>query len=533
MGGLWLMGSMPVAFAEEETLSVGESFDDGMITYTVTGDLEATVTGCDTSASVVNVMPDIDGYKVVAIADEAFAGCESLIGLSIADTVTTIGDGAFYGCTALQSITIPDSVTEIPAGCFFDCGSLTEINLGSETTSIGDMAFGYCTALETIDIPETVTSFGDEVFYYCVALQSFEIPMGVTELGAYTFYGCMTLEEFNIPATLEEIGAMSFLGCQCLTTITVEEGNEYYSVRDDVLYNAEGSILYVYPAGLTATSFTVPSDVQVIYAGAFFSAMCLEDITFDDNLEYIGEMAFDYCISLQSVSIPETVTIINEMAFSDCTALQSVTFEGDDDDENATELQIGNYAFFCCDSLYDVTLPVRVSYIGECAFGCTEAEEEGSGTATIEMDSGSEIIIAPVDGFTLTGYTGVAKSYAKDCVVSVDFDALDFDWSQLVFWICAAIVVIVIIFVAVGVVRRTMMTRSERAALHEAAEEAEKRDDGYKSIIDDDDDEDVVSDVPSYDSTISHSTLHQVGHATAEDIENANEADKDDEKEED
>ena len=54
-----------------------------------------------------------------------FSGCNSLISITIPDSVTSIGDEAFSDCTSLTSITIPDSVTSIGDRAFYGCYSLT------------------------------------------------------------------------------------------------------------------------------------------------------------------------------------------------------------------------------------------------------------------------------------------------------------------------------------------------------------------------------------------------------------------------
>ena len=43
----------------------------------------------------------IDGYKITAISDGAFSGCDNLVSVTIGDSVTTIGNQAFYNCSNL------------------------------------------------------------------------------------------------------------------------------------------------------------------------------------------------------------------------------------------------------------------------------------------------------------------------------------------------------------------------------------------------------------------------------------------------
>lgn len=519
--------ALPIAAAAEEDDS-SNTFDDGTLTYTKLDSTTVSVTGCEKTTSYVSIMPKIDGYDVVSIGEEAFANCEKLKSVTIPVSVTEIGSAAFYGCSSLEKIALPDAVTTIESGTFVGCSSLTEITLGSQVKTIGDMAFGYCSSLTDITLPDTLETVGDQLFYYCTALEHVDIPEHITSLGAYTFYACLSLSEFTIPATLEDIGAMSFLGCSGLEKIDAAEGNPNYVVSENILYNSDKSILYLYPAGRTDTAFTLPDSVLVIYAGAFFASSALQQVTFNDGLQYIGEMAFDFCAGLTSLTIPESVTTIGTTAFSDCTGLTAVTFAGTEKEDGGEgdALEIGDYAFFCCDNLKEVTLPKRVSSIGSYAFGCTSPEDVDDENAVADGDD--EIAVEALDDFLLIGYTGTASDYVKECSVDLNFKPVNFNWARLVICVCGAAAILLIIIFAVRMIRKNMMTAEEKEAL-DTAKQVQKtplsarngasdlsehaEDDGYRSIIDDDDEEEESEELLTYDETISHSRMHSFGHA--------------------
>ncbi|WP_455522929.1 leucine-rich repeat domain-containing protein [Ruminococcus sp.] len=523
-----------VVWAEETTTAESsDTFDDGTLTYKKLSNTTVSVTDCVESATHISIMPKIDGYDIVSIGEEAFANCTSLQSVTIPASVTEIGSAAFYGCTALTKVTVPDAVTKIEQGTFFSCTALTDLTLGKDTTEIGDMAFGYCTSLETVTLPDTVETLGDQLFYYCTALDEVQIPEKVTELGGYTFYGCMSLKSFTVPKNLENIGAMSFVACPSLETIAVEDGNTKYQAVDNVLYDTEESILYLYPAGRTDTSFTLPESTLVVYAGAFFAAGNLQQINFDEKLQYIGEMAFDFCSGLTSLTIPKAVTTIGTTAFADCTGLTSVTFSGasDEDGGEGGDLEIGDYAFFCDDNLKEVQLPKRVSSVGKYAFGCTSPadDDDSEDYVTVSSDSGDNLKVKALDGFLLIGYTGAASDYVKDCDVKISFKAMNVNWKAVMLWGILAVVLVAVLLIAIRLIRRNMMTAEEKKALQEAeaehkiplsqrdkqdeaAEEKPEYDDGYRSILDDDD-EDAAEEVADYEQTISHSQLHHIGHA--------------------
>ncbi len=79
----------------------------------------------------------------------------------------------------------------------------------------------------------------------------------------------------------------------------------------------------------------------------------------------IGNFAFYGCESLKDVIIPDSVTGIGYGAFCGCESLTSITIPDG-------VISIGEYAFYVCSSLTSVTIPDSVTGIGIGAFsGCS------------------------------------------------------------------------------------------------------------------------------------------------------------------
>ncbi|MBO5226656.1 MAG: leucine-rich repeat domain-containing protein [Ruminococcus sp.] len=484
------------AYADEVTPLTPEdqevtTFDDGILTYTIIDDSKfVEITGCEATATHVNIMPKIDGYTVTAIAEGAFAGCSAMQSITIPKNseITSIGNYAFADCSSLKSVDIPDTITEIPAGAFAYCTSLETVTLSDNITYIGNEAFRECSSLTEIKLPDSLEATGGYVFYMCSSLENITFPENLVSMDAYSFTGCVKLNGLTIPAALEDLGDAPFLGCMALTDITVDEANISYTVKDGILFSKDETVLYFYPPSRTDNSYTVPENVIDIYDGAFFQCQNLEAVILPNGLLTIGGGAFDFCSSLKSVTIPESVVNIMSTAFADCTSLESVTFAGADNETEGegAELAIGDHAFYACESLPEVVLPKRVSYIGEYAFGVTDI-----------TDASGNPIPSSVDGFMLKGFEA-AEKYARDCELNVGFSPRHFPWKKVVFWTVAAAVLIVIVFFAAKIVKKNMMTPEEKEALRQAKEEARKAaeaeakedaDDGYKSILGDDESE--------------------------------------------
>ncbi len=110
------------------------------------------------------VMSSVDGktYTVTAIGDRAFAH-SNIAYIHVPNTVLAIGEEAFTGCASLVGIDyvsayelVPHSVTSLGKGAFKDCSSLKRIDIGDGVTEILPETFDGCTSLQYIKIGASV-----------------------------------------------------------------------------------------------------------------------------------------------------------------------------------------------------------------------------------------------------------------------------------------------------------------------------------------------------------------------------------------
>ncbi|AGI47791.1 hypothetical protein TALC_00796 [Thermoplasmatales archaeon BRNA1] len=294
--------------------------------------------------------------------------------------ITSIGKFAFFDLPNLTSVTIPEGVTLIGYESFYGCRSLSALTLPDSLETIKNYAFQNCTSLTGISIPDGVTTLESGVFTGCSSLQSIDLG-SIEDLNGNALDGCNSLTSITIPATVTNIYSADY-GCfgrtPSLTSITVEAGSTKFKDVDGVLYDNTEKYLRCYPAGRTATTYSVPAGTVDIRHAAFSNCPSLQTVTFPDTLKVIYNNAFRNCPSLTSVSIPAGITTINDNSFRECTSLESFSAP-------SSVTHIGDYAFFGCTSLAEVQIHGVIGAEGQGTFkGCTSLT-----SITVDADPGA------------------------------------------------------------------------------------------------------------------------------------------------
>jgi hypothetical protein len=137
--------------------------------------------------------------------------------------------------------------------------------------------------------------------------------------------------------------------------------------QDDYVYttNADGVTLTITVYNGPGGDVTIPATnngLQVVnIAEKAFEETGLTSVTIPDGITNIGNWAFFSCDTLTSATIPGSVTAIGDSAFDNCTSLTSVTMTNG-------VLSIGEWAFSDCVVLTSMTIPDTVTSIGDGAF---------------------------------------------------------------------------------------------------------------------------------------------------------------------
>ncbi len=314
----------------------------------------------------------------IKIGDKAFGNCRQLVAVNIPDSVEVIGKEAFYPCmnladvqigkgvrqiemqafstcTSLSSIVIPENVESIGWRAFEDCGSVESLKglqsvtiLGKDTKMItkdgsdssdGDVyyaeTFAGCTGLKEVTLACNVGAFA---FSDCKALTDVIITDGATQIGYAAFEGCNNIEyvqlpeslkkigndafasdkitDFYIPANLEDMQGAAVRNCNNLTRFIIDEKNNNFVLKDDVLFDSSFTTLIKYPQKKKNVSdYEVPAEINKISNGAFYGCDALTEIILPKGIKIIEKYAFAKCSSLEYVVIPEGVQTLRGPMF--------------------------------------------------------------------------------------------------------------------------------------------------------------------------------------------------------------------------
>lgn len=254
------------------------------------------------------------------------------------------------------------------------------------------------------------------------------IPEGVTAIADNAFKDCYQIISVTVPTTLRTIGEEAFLNCNGLVEVInlatagdikdyVDEPAltsewcgyiQYYALSvvlnaSDAKLDISGDYLFIpyeeenvnYLVGYVGdeTEITLPAD----YKGEEYSirdyAFWRENITSvtakDAKVDSIGQYAFYECKDLTQITLPDTLKTIDYSAFQGCTALSGVTLP-------AAIETVGQYAFADCTALSGtLNAPASLTELGNGSFSGgnkisnIEFEERNDGVDDLKIGLGA------------------------------------------------------------------------------------------------------------------------------------------------
>ncbi len=204
------------------------------------------------------------------------------------------------------------------------CGDYI-INSGNDDITI----YSYTGTDENVVVPAEMNSrpvkcIETRCFDENDSIRTLTISEGVEILEPYFASFCNNLTSLVLPSTIRynsrNVNGRWWDGafierCSALETITVADGNPYLRAVDNVLYNAEMTILYSYPTQKKDTVFRIPEGIQMLEPDAFEDNTYIREAVLPDSVKTIGYWGFNWCSSLEKINIPDQCQRIGQYAF--------------------------------------------------------------------------------------------------------------------------------------------------------------------------------------------------------------------------
>lgn len=191
----------------------------------------------------------------------------------------------------------------------------------------------------------------------------------VTEIADFSLFNADSLTKITIGKNVKTIGTWAMTNNQRLQEFAVDEGNEYFTAVDGILFTKDMKTIIYYPnaKGITFSKFgdpqqrdsskddfveityTIPEGVETIRSKAFYKCYYIDKITIPEGVKTIEEKAFHRTSALTELVLPESLEFIGKDAFSYCDRIEKITIP-----QGVKE--ISEYAFFNCSGMKEVTM---------------------------------------------------------------------------------------------------------------------------------------------------------------------------------
>lgn len=400
---------------------------------------------------------------ITVIAEEAFAGNETIDRVLLPDSIQEIGEGAFRNCLLLQTISFPQGIKRIGKGAFENCVKLLRAVLPQSLFTIEFGVFKHCQVLKEVSFGEYLKEIEEQAFYGCRSLKEISFPMSLISVGEMAFYRCSSLKEILLPEQIEFVGNLAFAqsgvkraevlgsgrrygigifsGCTRLKTIVL--GESVCHIADKFAYGCTSLKQVIFPKTLESVGKNVwektpflehwllhgqeelqeivwdgrnlegevcfSENVRILAGGAFYGNKRLTIVHIPESVTWIGDATFKGCCNLYQVVWPKGIKNVKSETFSGCCELENI--------ETLAKWQtIGERAFFGCKKLQRVCLE-QTLYIGTEAFcGCKSLEQSAvSEKLWLEERALEETVFLEnkVEEVTVVGHIVVAAEHCS------------------------------------------------------------------------------------------------------------------------
>lgn len=174
----------------------------------------------------------------------------------------------------------------------------------------------------------------------------------VVKIASDVFAKDCGVTKIQLPTTVKKVDSGAFDSCDTLEKITVLSGNQNFSSKSGILYNAQGTEFIAVPKAVKGI-ITLPQTLKSIPERQFANREGITEVIFPAGFERIEHYAFYMCTSLEKADWPTSI------------------------------IKVGHGAFYGCKKMTTLLIPSGIEYLGGyCFYGCTLLKLTYDGTQT-------------------------------------------------------------------------------------------------------------------------------------------------------
>ena len=171
---------------------------------------------------------------------------------------------------SIENIIYPNTVTKL----------IIDDNSGTPGSYPG--SYPEPSRIKKVVLPENINEIPENLFMSANNLKEIDIPKSVTKIGSQAF-ACSGITSIYISENIDDLGGNAFYDCESLSSILVDENNNYYKTIDGVLIDKEETEIMCCPIANGITTFEIPITVNKINSYAFKGCISLTGITYNGN----------------------------------------------------------------------------------------------------------------------------------------------------------------------------------------------------------------------------------------------------------
>ncbi len=299
---LMLFSIMVTAFAADYSFAYYFA-DDKMETVYVTA-----FNGTVPEDGYVEIPEEIDGYKVVGIAEHTFDNQTALKGVIITENMLYIDEDAFYGCGNVEiQVKKEPVVPDIDSDEKFETGDWFEEHKQDYIIN-GNILVSYKGTDEIVAIPYNCSEIAPGAFKNNTKIRAVYFEKEIKKIGESAFEGCTSLEKVvaNNGVYSVDIGKNAFKNTPWLedypsdlvtlgTTLVKYKGNATYVAIPNVFTAIAAEAFYVGDDGKNiAFKVKIPYTIELFGTDCFYLYDSISKV-YPEIVVFEGSKAVEYC----------------------------------------------------------------------------------------------------------------------------------------------------------------------------------------------------------------------------------------------